>query len=162
MAQVYHYYMEVEETKLKFDCVVDLDRHHLIPKFLLFYAGEFLEDLKQQFREYGNIDFAIIHKDLPDEERNLIFNDFHNGSIQAIIIHGHIEHDFSTFPVVINFDLPSNIDRYIYQVRNIQPTNKIAINLVTEDELAALMEFGTENDIDFIEQPKNSNDFQRN
>ena len=76
-----------------------------------------VEDLYNRLMD-DNFPVSQIHGDLTQEERNTIMNNFRKGESRILISTDLLSRgiDIQQISLVINYDLPNNIENYIHRI----------------------------------------------
>ena len=112
------YYINLEHNEYKFDTLCDLyDVCNISQTIIYCNSRSMVEDL---YNKLSETDFSAtcIHGDLSQEERNKIMEDFRNGSSRILISTDLLSRgiDIQQISLVINYDIPNNIDSYIHRI----------------------------------------------
>ena len=100
----------------------------------------------QLTRQLIESDFSVecIHGDMTQEDRNKIMKDFRNGTCRVLISTDLLSRgiDVQQVSLVINYDLPSNIESYIHRIGRSGRFGRkgAAINFLTNYDLKKMEE----------------------
>ncbi|ELW64502.1 Eukaryotic initiation factor 4A-II [Tupaia chinensis] len=106
-------------------------------------------------------DFTIsaLHGDVDQKERDVIMREFWSGSSHVLITNDLLAHgiDVQQVSLVINCDLPTNRENYIYRIGRGGRFGKkgVAINFVTEEDKRILRDIETLYNTTVEEMPMN-------
>ena len=133
------FYINVEKEQWKLPTIYDLYDNISVKQTIIFVnTKQKLEWVYQQMRN-KNYPITMIHGSLSQDERNDILQKFKNGNIRMLLSSDIFARgiDVQQVSLVINYDLPNNIENYIHRIgRSGRYGRKgISINLVTTDDL---------------------------
>ena len=132
------YYIPIEVEELKFSYFSYLYESINITQVLIYVNSiKQVETLSKQISEKGHI-VSFIHEDLDQTQRELMIRDFRTGYSRILI-----STDFgakiifvSQISLTINYDMPSNYEKYLFRVGRSGRFGRIGlvINFVLENE----------------------------
>ena len=132
------YYIPIEVEELKFSYFSYLYESMNITQVLIYVNSiKQVETLSKQISEKGHI-VSFIHEDLDQTQRELMIRDFRTGYSRILI-----STDFgakiifvSQISLTINYDMPSNYEKYLFRVGRSGRFGRIGlvINFVLENE----------------------------
>jgi len=126
--------VEVEDNKL--DTLCDLYEHLTITQAIIFCnkksTAQWLSDMLTQ-RDFT---VSVLHGDMQQTERSLTMREFRSGSSRVLISTDLIARgiDVQQVSLVINYDLPTNLQNYIHRVGRSGRFGRkgVSINLITD------------------------------
>jgi len=153
------FYVAVENEEYKFDTLCDLYDTLTISQAVIFCNTR--RKVEWLTTEMRGKDFTVssIHSELEQKERDTIMADFRGGKSRVLITTDLLARgiDVQQVSLVINFDLPPNRENYIHRIgRGGRFGRKgVAINFVTEDDVAQLREIEKFYSTNVAEMPAN-------
>ncbi|KAJ1922145.1 translation initiation factor eIF4A [Mycoemilia scoparia] len=138
------FFVNVEKDEFKFDTLIDLYSTFTITQAVIFCntrrkVDKVTEDLRS--REFT---VSALHGDMDQSDRDIIMKEFRSGSSRVLITTDLLARgiDVQQVSLVINYDLPTNMENYIHRIgRGGRFGRKgVAINFVTNQDNAALLE----------------------
>jgi translation initiation factor 4A len=138
------FYINVERNEFKFDTLCDIyDTLSVAQSIIYCNSRKIVDELSVKLSE-NNYDIEYIHGDMQQEDRNKIMESFRNGSCRVLISTDLLARgiDIQQVSVVINYDIPNNIENYIHRIgRSGRYGRKgMAINLATYYDIKKLHE----------------------
>jgi len=138
------FYIAVEKEDWKLETLCDLYETLNITQAVIFCNTrrkvEWLTD-KMRAREFT---VSCTHGDIGQKERDVILNDFRTGSSRVLITTDLLARgiDVQQVSLVINFDLPRNLENYIHRIGRSGRFGRkgVAINFVTSEDVRQLRE----------------------
>lgn len=133
------FYINVEKEQWKLPTIFDLYDNISVKQTIIFVNTK--QKLEWVFQQMRNKDYPItmIHGGLSQDERNDILQKFKNGTIRMLLSSDIFARgiDVQQVSLVINYDLPNNIENYIHRIgRSGRYGRKgVSINLVTTNDL---------------------------
>ena len=112
------FYVNVNETKNKFDCLLDIYGSVSIQKAIIFANSKTTVDyISSQLQEHGFV-VAPIHAGLDQATRDHIMRDFRTGAARVLISTDLLARgiDVQQVTLVINFELPKRDEQYIHRI----------------------------------------------
>ena len=103
-------------------------------------------------------DFAVdsLHGDMTQQTRDKVMNKFRNGNISILVATDVAARglDIDDVEVIINYDVPQNIDDYIHRIGRTARAGKkgFAFSLVSKDELSRFNNIKKANNVKIIEK----------
>ena len=109
------YFVNVERNEFKFETLCDLYESFSVSQSIIYCnSRKIVDELSRKLEEEG---FAIncIHGDIDQETRNKIMSEFRSGECRVLISTDLLARgiDVQQVSVVINYDIPNNIESYI-------------------------------------------------
>ncbi|CAI4229283.1 unnamed protein product [Auanema sp. JU1783] len=141
---VRQFYISVEKEEFKFDCLVDVYSTVNITQCIIFCNSiSTAESLTDQLRK-ASFTVSCLHGDMEQQMRTVIMREFRSGSSRVLVTTDFLACDIDDQQVslVINYDLPSNLENYIHRIGRSGRfgRERVAINFVTENDARALGE----------------------
>ena len=97
-----------------------------------------------------------IHGDMTQQARDKVMNKFRNGNINILVATDVAARglDIDNVDVIINYDVPQNIDDYIHRIGRTARAGKkgFAFTLVSKDEIARFNNIRKANNVKIIEK----------
>lgn len=138
------YYINVDKSEYKFATLCDIYAACSISQTMIYCnARRAVDELKFRLTE-EQFSVECIHGDMTQEERNRIMKDFRDGSCRVLISTDLLSRgiDVQQVSVVINYDLPNNIESYIHRIGRSGRFGRkgTAINFLTHYDLKKMEE----------------------
>ena len=112
------FYINLDKSEYKFATLCDIYEACSISQTIIYCNARRTVD--QLTRQLVEADFSVecIHGDMTQEDRNKIMQEFRNGSCRVLISTDLLSRgiDVQQVSLVINFDLPNNIESYIHRI----------------------------------------------
>ena len=149
---IQQYFVNVERNDFKYDTICDLYKSFSISQSIIYCnSRRIVEELAHRLIE-NNFAISYIHGDMTQEERNNIMQEFRSGQSRVLISTDLLARgiDIQQVSVVINFDVPNNIESYLHRIGRSGRFGRkgTAINFVTYYDIKKLHEiekyYGTE------------------
>nr|QES71282.1 eukaryotic initiation factor 4a [Helopeltis theivora] len=138
------FYVSVEKEEWKLDTLCDLYDTLSITQAVIFCNTRRKVDWLTESMHGRDFTVSAMHGDMGQKERDLIMKAFRTGSSRVLITTDLLARgiDVQQVSLVINYDLPSNLENYIHRIgRGGRFGRKgVAINFVTEDDRKTLQE----------------------
>lgn len=132
---ILQYYIALDRDSQKFGTLCDLYGDISISSSIIFCGSKRQVDWLTEKMQENEFTVSAIHGGMSTKERNEIMDSFRNGSTRVLITTDLLARgiDVQSVSVVINYDLPSNIENYIHRIgRSGRYGRKgLAINFVT-------------------------------
>jgi len=136
------FYVAIEKEEWKLDTLCDLYETLTITQAIIYCNTrrkvDFLAD------QLGKRDFTIstMHAELDQKERDLVMREFRSGSSRVLISTDLLARgiDVQQVSLVINFDLPSNMENYLHRIGRSGRFGRkgVAINFVTNNDVRTM------------------------
>lgn len=112
------YYIHTETDKLKYDAITDLYESIIINQLIIYCNTKQRVIYLTDNLHNDGFTCACIHSDLTTKERMAIMKDFRKGDIRVLISTDLLARgiDVQQVSLVINYDLPRNIESYIHRI----------------------------------------------
>ena len=112
------YYINVEQVNNKFITLCDIYEVCSISQTIIYCNSKRTVD--ELYNKLSNDNFSVecIHGDMTQEDRNKIMKDFRDGNSRVLISTDLLSRgiDIQQISLVINFDIPNNIESYIHRI----------------------------------------------
>ncbi|KAJ1505075.1 Eukaryotic initiation factor 4A-I [Coelomomyces lativittatus] len=136
------FFINVEKDEWKLDTLCDLYDTISITQCVIFCNSRRRVDrLCNDLTSKGNV-VAAIHGDMPQNERDEIFNTFKSGDARILVSTDLLARgiDIQQVSLVINFDLPKSVENYLHRIGRGGRFGRrgTAINFVTNDDIKEL------------------------
>lgn len=136
------YFVNVERNEFKFDVLCDLYHVLSISQSIIYCnSRKIVDELKHKLLN-NNYSAVCIHGDMSQQERNSIMDDFRKGSSRVLISTDLLARgiDIQQISVVINYDVPNNIESYIHRIGRSGRFGRkgVAINFATYYDIKKL------------------------
>jgi translation initiation factor 4A len=138
------YYINLDKSEYKFDTLCDIYAACTISQTIIYCnARRSVDQLTRQLIE-ANFSVECIHGDMTQEDRNKIMKEFRDGTCRVLISTDLLSRgiDVQQVSLVINFDLPNNIESYIHRIGRSGRFGRkgTAINFLTSYDLKKMEE----------------------
>ena len=138
------YYINLDKSEYKFDTLCDIYAACTISQTIIYCnARRTVDQLTRQLVD-ANFSVESIHGDMGQDERNKIMKEFRDGSCRVLISTDLLSRgiDVQQVSLVINFDLPNNIESYIHRIGRSGRFGRkgTAINFLTNYDLKKMEE----------------------
>jgi len=157
------FYIAVDQEEFKFATLCDLYETLNITQAVIFCnTRKKVDDLtaKMRAREFT---VSSTHGDIGQKEREIILTEFRTGSSRVLIATDLLARgiDVHQVSLVINYDLPRNIENYIHRIGRSGRFGRkgVAINFVTYDDTRTIRELERFYNTQIEEMPATIADF---
>uniref|UniRef100_A0A183T3M4 RNA helicase n=1 Tax=Schistocephalus solidus TaxID=70667 RepID=A0A183T3M4_SCHSO len=152
------FYIKVRREEYKLPTLLDLYSLLDIGQVVIFVnTVKKAISLEEQLREQ-KFKVSCIHSDLQQDQRDSVMNEFRRGHSRILLSTDILARgiDVQQVSLVLNYDLPSKRETYIHRIgRGGRFGRKgVAINFVTDDEIAQLNELTTYYNTQILEMPE--------
>nr|VZI08075.1 unnamed protein product [Spirometra erinaceieuropaei] len=152
------FYIKVRREEYKLPTLLDLYSLLDIGQVVIFVnTVKKAIGLEEQLREQ-KFKVSCIHSDLQQDQRDSVMNEFRRGHSRILLSTDILARgiDVQQVSLVLNYDLPSKRETYIHRIgRGGRFGRKgVAINFVTDDEIAQLNELTTYYNTQILEMPE--------
>jgi len=129
------YYIDVEKNQYKFETLCELYSILTINQSIIYCNNKkVVDDLTFKMRE-NDFTVSYIHSNMFPKEREETMSEFRNGKTRVLISTDLLARgiDVQQVSVVINYDIPSNIENYLHRIGRSGRFGRkgVAINLAT-------------------------------
>lgn len=156
------FYIALEDEQWKLETLCDLYESLNITQCVIFCNSRRKVDWLTEQMEAREHTVSATHGDVSQQERETILNQFRSGSSRVLITTDLMARgiDVQCVNMVINFDLPRNLETYIHRVGRSGRFGRkgCAINFVTHDDVHHLRELERFYRTQVEELPANVND----
>ena len=133
------FYINIDKNEFKFETLCDIYEACTISQTIIYCNSKrSVDELTTKLME-NNFSVASIHGEMEQSERNKIMEEFRNGSSRILIATDLLARgiDVQQVSLVINFDIPNNIESYIHRIGRSGRFGRkgVAINFVTSYDL---------------------------
>jgi superfamily II DNA/RNA helicase len=135
---VKHFYVQLNENEQRDNTILDLCQCVGSAPVICVETIRAGESVCATLRD-ASLKPLYLHGDLEQEEALKVASDFEEARAHALVIADGMKNG-STTSLVVNWDLPTRLDRYVTRVgRNAEASGKrVAINLVCPEDSAGL------------------------
>jgi len=136
------FYVEIEKEEFKLDTLSDLLEVLTMPQMVIYCnTRRKLNFVSDQLDKRG-FTSSSLHAELDHNERELILQEFRSGASRLLLSTDLLARGDSSIPaaVVVNFDLPANMENYLHRVGRAQRFGRkhVAINFVTNHDVRTM------------------------
>jgi len=112
------YYVFTDNDKIKYDTIIDLYSSIIINQLIIYCNTKQRVVYLANSLTKDNYTCACIHSDLTTSERMHIMRGFRNGEVRVLISTDLLSRgiDVQQVSLVINYDLPRNVESYIHRI----------------------------------------------
>lgn len=136
------FYILIERDDWKLDTLCDLYDTLNITQAVIFCNTRRKVDWVTDQMRAREFTVSSTHGDIGQKERDVILNEFRSGSSRVLITTDLLARgiDVQQVSLVINYDLPRNIENYIHRIGRSGRFGRkgVAINFVTHEDMKAL------------------------
>lgn len=128
------FYITVEKEEWKLNTLFDLCDSVTTSQTIIFCNLRKKVEWLEENLKSRNLSFSAMHGDMDASRRAAIMEQFRSGSIRFLIATELLARgiDVQQVPLIINYDIPANYEKYIHRVGRGHPGRKsIAINFIT-------------------------------
>ena len=112
------FYINLEKTEYKFSTLCDIYELCSISQTIIYCNSK--RSVDELYDKLVNENFSVecIHGDMTQEDRNRIMKEFRDGGSRVLISTDLLSRgiDIQQISVVINYDIPNNIESYIHRI----------------------------------------------
>uniref|UniRef100_A0A674PKN8 RNA helicase n=1 Tax=Takifugu rubripes TaxID=31033 RepID=A0A674PKN8_TAKRU len=138
------FYVNTEKEEYKLETLFDLYETLTISQAVIFVNTSRKAEWLAQRLTLEDFTVSVLHGEMEQSERDVVMKEFHSGSSRVLITTDLMARgiDVQHVSVVINYDLPTNVENYIYGIgRGGQFGRKgVTITMVTEVSQHTLLE----------------------
>jgi len=136
------FYIAIEKEEWKLDTLCDLYETLTITQAIIYCNTRRKVDFLADQMAKRDFTISTMHAELDQKERDLIMREFRSGSSRVLISTDLLARgiDVQQVSLVINFDLPSNMENYLHRIgRSGRFGHKgVAINMVTNNDVRSM------------------------
>ena len=156
------FYINLDKSEYKYDTLCDIYAACTISQTIIYCnARRTVDQLTRQLTE-NNFSVECIHGEMTQDERNKIMKEFRDGSCRVLISTDLLSRgiDVQQVSLVINYDLPNNIESYIHRIGRSGRFGRkgTAINFLTSYDLKKMEEIESFYSTQVEELPANFNE----
>jgi superfamily II DNA/RNA helicase len=152
------FYINVEREDWKFDVLRDIYDTICIRSCVIFCNTRRKVDWLAQEMQKANFVVSSTHGSLDGAERKRVLTDFRNGNSRVLITTDLLARgiDVQHVSIVINFDLPSNLENYLHRIGRSGRFGRkgLAINFVRNEDVQLLKDIERFYETHIEEMPK--------
>ena len=138
------YFIQVEKEEWKFDTLCDLYDSLTITQAVIFCNTKKKVDWLTSELKKANFTVIAMHGDMNQDERDKVMEEFRLGNSRVLVSTDVWARgiDVQQVSLVINYDLPTDRENYIHRIGRSGRFGRkgVAINFVTDDDVATLHE----------------------
>ncbi|KAJ3751007.1 DEAD-domain-containing protein [Lentinula detonsa] len=157
------FYIAIEKEDWKLDTLCDIYDTISVSQSVIFCNSRRKVDWLTEMMESREFTVSAIHGDMDQKQRTAIMSSFKSGATRVLITTDLLARgiDVQQVSLVINFDLPVSKENYIHRIgRGGRFGRKgVAINFVTDRDVATLRELEKFYNTQIDEMPMNVADF---
>merc|ERR1719482_1222722 len=136
------FYIAVEREEWKLDTLCDLYETLTITQAIIYCNTRRKVDFLADQMSKRDFTISTMHAELDQKERDLIMREFRSGSSRVLISTDLLARgiDVQQVSLVINFDLPGNIENYLHRIGRSGRFGRkgVAINFVTNSDVRTM------------------------
>jgi translation initiation factor 4A len=153
------FYVSVESEQWKLETLCDLYETLNITQAVIFCNTRRKVDWLTDSMREREFTVSSTHGDIGQKERDVILNEFRTGSSRVLITTDLLARgiDVQQVSLVINFDLPRNLENYIHRIGRSGRFGRkgVAINFVDQEDVRTLRELEMFYNTQIEEMPAN-------
>jgi translation initiation factor 4A len=138
------FYIAIEKEEWKLDTLCDLYETLTITQAIIYCNTRRKVDYLADQMAKRDFTISTMHAELDQKERDLIMREFRSGSSRVLISTDLLARgiDVQQVSLVINFDLPSNLENYLHRIGRSGRFGRkgVAINMVTNADVRTMKE----------------------
>jgi translation initiation factor 4A len=155
--------VQIDRREHKIETIADLYESLTVAQCCIFANSRRTVDYVTDQLNRRDFTVSSIHSDMTSAERSSVMADFRSGRSRVLISTDLLARgiDVQTVSLVINFDLPGNVENYLHRIGRSGRFGRkgIAINLVAgDDDVRRLREIEQHYNIHIEELPMNVKD----
>ena len=136
------FYIAIDKEEWKVDTLCDLYETLTITQAIIYCNTKRKVDFLQDEMVKRDFTVSCMHADLEQKDRDLVMREFRSGSSRVLISTDLLARgiDVQQVSLVINFDIPSNIENYLHRIGRSGRFGRkgVAINFVTSNDARAM------------------------
>ena len=112
------FFINIERNEFKFDVLCDLyEKYSIFQSIIYCNSRKIVDELTYRLNQQ-NFSVVSMHGDMRQEDRNKIMSDFRRGVCRVLLATDLLARgiDVQQVSLVINYDLPNNIESYIHRI----------------------------------------------
>jgi translation initiation factor 4A len=136
------FYVAIEKEEWKLDTLCDLYETLTITQAIIYCNTRRKVDFLADQLTKRDFTVSTMHADLDQKERDLVMREFRSGSSRVLISTDLLARgiDVQQVSLVINFDLPSNMENYLHRIGRSGRFGRkgVAINFVSNSDVRSM------------------------
>jgi len=136
------FYVAIEKEEWKLDTLCDLYETLTITQAIIYCNTRRKVDFLADQLQKRDFTISTMHAELDQKERDLVMREFRSGSSRVLISTDLLARgiDVQQVSLVINFDLPSNMENYLHRIGRSGRFGRkgVAINFVTNNDVRSM------------------------
>merc|ERR1712151_439171 len=136
------FYVAIEKEEWKLDTLCDLYETLTITQAIIYCNTRRKVDSLSSELTKRDFTVSVMHAELDQRERDLIMREFRSGSSRVLISTDLLARgiDVQQVSLVINFDLPSNMENYLHRIGRSGRLGRkgVAVNFVTNNDVRSM------------------------
>jgi len=136
------FYVAIEKEEWKLDTLCDLYETLTITQAIIYCNTRRKVDYLADQLHKRDFTISTMHAELDQKERDLVMREFRSGSSRVLISTDLLARgiDVQQVSLVINFDLPSNMENYLHRIGRSGRFGRkgVAINFVTNNDVRSM------------------------
>jgi translation initiation factor 4A len=136
------FYIAIEKEEWKLDTLCDLYETLTITQAIIYCNTRRKVDWLAEKMGARDFTISIMHAELEQKDRERIMREFRSGSSRVLISTDLLARgiDVQQVSLVINFDLPSNLENYLHRIGRSGRFGRkgVAINFVTNNDVRVM------------------------
>jgi translation initiation factor 4A len=153
------FFIAVEKEQWKLGTLCDLYETLTITQAIIYCNSRRKVDWLTEEMKKKDFTVSAMHGEMEMKEREVIMKEFRSGSSRVLITTDLLARgiDVQQVSLVINYDLPSNIENYLHRIGRSGRFGRkgVAINFVTEDDVRTLRSIEQHYNTQVEEMPSN-------
>jgi len=136
------FYVAIEKEEWKLDTLCDLYETLTITQAIIYCNTRRKVDFLADQMSKRDFTVSTMHAEMGQKERDLVMREFRSGSSRVLISTDLLARgiDVQQVSLVINFDLPSNLENYLHRIGRSGRFGRkgVAINFVTNNDVRVM------------------------
>jgi len=136
------FYVAIEKEEWKLDTLCDLYETLTITQAIIYCNTRRKVDFLADQMAKRDFTISTMHAEMDQKERDLVMREFRSGSSRVLITTDLLARgiDVQQVSLVINFDLPQNMENYLHRIGRIGRFGRkgVAINFVTNNDVRVM------------------------
>jgi len=136
------FYVAIEKEEWKLDTLCDLYETLTITQAIIYCNTRRKVDFLADQMSKRDFSVSTMHAEMDQKERDLVMREFRSGSSRVLISTDLLARgiDVQQVSLVINFDLPSNLENYLHRIGRSGRFGRkgVAINFVTNNDVRVM------------------------
>ena len=133
LSVISQFYVDVKEEKWKLDALMDLYDVLDVRQSIVFVNEKTKAQWLSDALRRKKFDAAVVHSDLPQAKRDAVLNRFRAGSHRVLVATDVFARgiDVQQVNLVLNFDLPSDLEFYVHRVGRTGRFGKKGVSIIS-------------------------------